>query len=92
MITAILLVEADRNALSSMGERVAAIDGVSEVYSVTGQWDFVVVVRVPRHEQLSELLAGPVGALEGVTRLQTMVAIASIPGAGPDEVPGLGEG
>ena len=92
MITAILLVEADRNALSTLGERLAAIDGISEVYSVTGQWDFVAMVRVPRHEQLSEVLAGPVAELEGVTRLQTMVAFAAISTADLDEVFGGDEG
>lgn len=92
MITAILLVEADRNALSTLGERIAAIDGVSEVYSVTGQWDFVAMVRVPRHEQLSGVLAGPVADLEGVTRLQTMVAFAAIATADLDEVFGGDEG
>ena len=92
MITAILLVEADRNALSTLGERIAAIDGISEVYSVTGHRDFVAMVRVPRHEQLSEVLAGPVAELEGVTRLQTMVAFAAISTADLDEVFGGDEG
>ena len=66
MVTAILLVEADRNALSTLGERLAAIDGVSEVYSVTGQWDFVAMIRIPRHEQLAEVLCGfaEIGASE----------------------------
>ena len=86
MVTAILLVEADRNALSTLGESLAALDGVSEVYSVTGQWDFVAMIRIPRHEQLAEVLAGPVAGLEGVTRSQTMVAFASISTADLDEV------
>ena len=92
MITAILLVEADRNALSTLGQKIASIEAVSEVYSVTGQWDFVAMVRVPRHEQLSEVLAGPVTSLEGVTRQQTMVAFATISTADLDEVFGGDEG
>lgn len=83
MITAILLVEAGRSAMSTLGDRLAATEGVTEVFSVTGHWDFVAIVRLPRHEQLSEMLAGPVADLEGITRLQTMVAIASHPGEGP---------
>lgn len=78
MVTAILMVEADRNALSTLGDRLAAIEGVSEVYSVTGQWDFVAMIRIPRHEQLAEVLAGPVASLEGVSRSQTMVAFAAV--------------
>ena len=83
MLTAILLVEGARSALSTLGERMAGIPGVEEVFSVTGDWDFVAIVRVGRHEQLSELLAGPVAELEGVTRLQTLVAIASHAGEDP---------
>ena len=86
MVTAILLVEADRNALSTLGERIAGIEGVSEVYSVTGQWDFVAMIRIPRHEQLAGILAGPVAGLEGVTRSQTMVAFAAVSTADLDEV------
>lgn len=92
MVTAILLVESDRNALSTLGERIAAIDGVTEVYSVTGQWDFVAMIRIPRHEQLADVLAGPVADLEGVTRSQTMVAFAAISRADLDEVFGGDEG
>lgn len=86
MVTAILLVESDRNALSTLGERLAEIDGVSEVYSVTGQWDFVAMIRIPRHEQLAGILAGPVASLEGVTRSQTMVAFAALSTTDLDEL------
>ena len=47
---------------------------MAEAYSVTGEWDFVAIVRVPRHGQLAEIVTTEVGQLEGVTRTQTMVA------------------
>jgi DNA-binding Lrp family transcriptional regulator len=71
---AIVLIEADRNALSTLGGALAELDGVAEAYSVTGEWDFVVIVRVPRHEQLAEIVAGKIAGLPGVGRTQTMVA------------------
>ena len=74
MITAIVLVEADRDVFATLGPVLADIDGVAEAYSVTGEWDFVAVVRVPRHELLSEVVSGSIGLLPGVVGTQTMVA------------------
>jgi len=41
---------------------------------VTGEWDFVAIVRVPRHEQLADVVTAHIGQLAGVARTQTMVA------------------
>ena len=74
MTHAIVLIEADRTALSTLGGALAEVEGVAEAYSVTGEWDFVVVVRVPRHEQLADIVSGKILQLPGVARTQTMVA------------------
>ena len=74
MITAIVLVAADRDVFATLGPVLADIDGVAEAYSVTGEWDFVAVVRVPRHELLSDVVSGTIGLLPGVVGTQTMVA------------------
>ena len=74
MTTAIVLIEAERDALQTLGGRLADLDGVAEAYSVTGEWDFVAIVRVPRHEQLADVITGQLVKLPGVNRTQTMVA------------------
>ena len=74
---AIVLIEAERDAFSSLGGALADIDGVAEVYSVTGEWDFVAIVRVAEHEQLANVVTGQIGAVPGVMRTQTMVAFAA---------------
>jgi DNA-binding Lrp family transcriptional regulator len=71
---AIVLIEAERTALQSLGGILADVEGVAEAYSVTGEWDFVAIVRVPKHDQLADTVTGQIGQLEGVTRTQTMVA------------------
>ena len=58
MTNAVVLIEAERDALSSLGGALADIEGVAEAYSVTGQWDFVAIVRVPHHEQLADVVTG----------------------------------
>ena len=74
MTTAIVLIEAERDAMTTLGGALADLDGVAEAWSVTGDWDFVAIVRVPRHEQLAEVITGSLVTLPGVTRTQTMVA------------------
>lgn len=77
MTHAVVLIEAERDALSSLGGALADIEGVAEAYSVTGGWDFVAIVRVPHHEQLAEVVTAQIGQLAGVIRTQTMVAFAA---------------
>ena len=74
MTNAVVLIEAERDALSALGGELADIEGVAEAYSVTGDWDFVAIVRVPDHEQLADVVTGAISGLSGVTRTQTMVA------------------
>jgi DNA-binding Lrp family transcriptional regulator len=71
---AIVLVEAERSAIATLGGALADVDGVGEVWSVTGDWDYVAIVRVPRHEQLADVITGRVLQLDGIRRTQTMVA------------------
>ncbi|HWX87083.1 MAG TPA: Lrp/AsnC ligand binding domain-containing protein [Solirubrobacteraceae bacterium] len=77
MTHAVVLIEAERDALSTLGGELADVEGVAEAYSVTGQWDFVAIVRVPDHEQLADVVTEGIGRLAGVGRTQTMVAFAA---------------
>ncbi len=74
MTHAIVLVEAERDAMSTLGGALADIEGVREAYSVTGEWDFVAIVAVRRHEDLAEVVTNRIGQLSGAHRTQTMVA------------------
>ena len=74
MTHAIVLIAAERTALPTLGGILADVEGVGEAYSVTGDWDFVAIVRLPQHERLAEVVTNRIGQLEGVTRTQTMVA------------------
>jgi DNA-binding Lrp family transcriptional regulator len=71
---AVVLIEAERSAVSTLGGELAAVDGVAEAYSVAGEWDFVAIVRVREHERLASVVTNAIGQLPGVVRTQTMVA------------------
>ena len=66
MITAIVFVKADVARIPEVAEQIAALDGVSEVYSVTGDIDLVAIVRVTEHDQLADVIADRIGKVEGV--------------------------
>ena len=90
MITAIVLINADRKAIPALGAALAAIEGVSEVYSVTGEVDFVAMVRAREHEELADLVAGRIGQLPGVLKTHTHVAFRMYSRHDLESVFGLG--
>jgi len=71
---AIVLIQADRSALATLGGELADLEGVAEAYSVTGEWDFVAVLRLREPEQLAQVVTGRISQLSGVVRTHTMVA------------------
>jgi DNA-binding Lrp family transcriptional regulator len=74
MTHAVVLIRAHRGALATLGPELADLEGVAEVWSVTGEWDFVAMVRVREHGALADLITGRLSRLEGIARTQTMVA------------------
>jgi DNA-binding Lrp family transcriptional regulator len=71
---AIVLVKAKQDALPALGGALAEVEGVTEAYSVTGDWDFVAMVRVSRQEQLADVVTSGIARVPGIERTQTMVA------------------
>jgi DNA-binding Lrp family transcriptional regulator len=74
MLTAIVLLRATREGLVALGPKLADVQGVAEVYTVTGDWDFVAIVRVREHDELANVVTRELTRLEGIERTQTMVA------------------
>ncbi|WP_017622318.1 Lrp/AsnC family transcriptional regulator [Nocardiopsis chromatogenes] len=74
MITAIVMIKADVDRIPEVAEAIAEIEGVSEVYSVTGGIDLIAVVRVRRHDELAEVIPGRVNKIAGVRSSDTHIA------------------
>ena len=74
MITAIVLVKADVARIPEVAEAIAAIDGVSEVYSVTGDLDLLAMVRVRTHDEISDVVADQLNKVPGVIDTETHIA------------------
>ena len=78
MITAIVLVRTTREAVSETAERLAAMKFVSECYSVTGEWDIVVVLRFSQFEDLDEIVTHGLRQVPGIERTSTMLAFKAL--------------
>ena len=74
MITAIVFINADVARIPEVAETVAGIEGISEVYSVTGQIDLIAMVRVHDHEAVADVVADQVNKVPGVTATETHIA------------------
>lgn len=74
MITAIVFVQTEVSAISATAQAIADIDGVSEVYSVTGDLDLVAMVRVRHIDDVAAVVADRINAVSGVVSTQTQIA------------------
>ena len=74
MTHAVVLIKAMRSAMSTLGDRLADVEGVSEAYSVTGEWDFVAILRVAAPDDLAQVVTERLARLPGIARTYTMVA------------------
>ena len=74
MAHALVLIKASRESLATLGGQLADVEGVSEAFSVTGEWDFVVILRVRSPEEIAETVTRRLAQVPGIRRTHTMVA------------------
>ncbi|OMH26006.1 AsnC family transcriptional regulator [Tersicoccus phoenicis] len=74
MITAFTHVSVAPDRIPETAEEISAIEGISEVYSVTGDWDLIVVARVRRHEDLERVIADRLSKVASIRETTTQIA------------------
>ena len=77
MITAIVFVNADVSRIPQVAEQIAELEGVSEVYSVTGHIDLIALVRVRKHDDIAAVVADQLNKVPGVRSTETHIAFRS---------------
>lgn len=73
-VHAVVLIQCEIDLIPEAAQAIAALDGVSEVYSVAGEFDLVAIVQVADHEDLAEVIPGGIAKVEGVMRTETLIA------------------
>jgi DNA-binding Lrp family transcriptional regulator len=74
MVTAIILMNVERSKINETAEILAATEGISEVYSVSGNYDLVAIVRIRSNEELSELVTNHLLKIGSILKTETMLA------------------
>jgi DNA-binding Lrp family transcriptional regulator len=74
VITAFVLLDVDVDRVPEVAEALCDIDGVTEVYSVTGRVDLIVKVKVARNEDLADVVTGHIGRIAGIQGSETVIA------------------
>jgi DNA-binding Lrp family transcriptional regulator len=74
VISAIVLISAEVGRIPEVAAAIAELNGVSEVYSVTGDVDLIAIVRVRHHEELADVIADQLNKVSGVLGTQTHIA------------------
>ncbi|GAA2732679.1 Lrp/AsnC ligand binding domain-containing protein [Actinocorallia aurantiaca] len=74
MITAIVLIQTEVDQINQVAEEIVKLEGVSEVYSITGDHDLLAMVRVKHHDELAEVIPGRISKVPGVVHTDTHIA------------------
>lgn len=74
MVNAIVLLKVESDRINQVAEELATLDGISEVYSVAGQYDLVAIVRAKDDEQIATLVTDRLLQTEGLKTSETLIA------------------
>ncbi|MBI5876664.1 MAG: Lrp/AsnC ligand binding domain-containing protein [Chloroflexi bacterium] len=74
MVTAIVLINCGREHINDVSQTLLGFKGVTEVFSVAGQYDLVAILRVQSNEQIADLVTEKVRSVNGIQRTETLMA------------------
>ena len=74
MVSAVILLKVERGQINDVGNKLAELKGVSEVYSVGGQYDLVAIIRVKKNDELAELVTEKMHQFSGILDSETLIA------------------
>ena len=74
MVTALVLLNIDRNQIKDVSQKLVDMQEVSEVYSVAGRYDLVAIIRVKSNEQIADTITEKFSELVGITATETLIA------------------
>ena len=74
MVSALVLLKIARDKVNDVGEALAEMGGITEVYSVAGRYDLVAVIRVKDNHDLADLVTDKIRQVEGILDSETLIA------------------
>ena len=74
MVNAIVLLKVKSDRINQVAEDLAQLEGISEVYSVAGQYDLVAIIRARDDDQIATLVTEQLLQTEGLESSETLIA------------------
>lgn len=74
MITAIVMINCEVGTVNSVAEKLVNLEGVAEVYSISGDNDIMAIVRVKEYDSLSATVSEKIAAVPGIKKTVTHMA------------------
>ncbi len=74
MVTSIILFQVERTRINETAQKLAEMEGISEVYSVSGSYDLVAIARVNSNEDLADLVTKRLLKIDSLLKTETMLA------------------
>jgi DNA-binding Lrp family transcriptional regulator len=74
IIAAVVLIRAVPGDVPALARRIAGIDGVAEVYSVSGDYDLIAILRVQEFDRIAEIVTEEIAQVQGIERTNTLTA------------------
>lgn len=78
MVNAIVLLKVRNDAINRVAHELVELDGVSEVYSVAGQYDLVAVLRASSDDQIAALVTEHMVRVDGIKSSETLIAFRTL--------------
>ena len=74
MVTAIVLIKAQREMVNETAQELIKLAPIAEVYSVAGPYDLVAIVRARTNEEMADAVTGSMLRMVGIEETTTLVA------------------
>jgi DNA-binding Lrp family transcriptional regulator len=74
MVTALVLLNVERDKINSVAEKLTALPGVTEVYSVAGKYDLAAIIRAKENDELAAVVTEHIRRVEGIEKSETLIA------------------
>jgi DNA-binding Lrp family transcriptional regulator len=78
MVTAVILVNVERDRIMNVIDEIMQIEGIMEVHSIAGEYDLAAIARVEDNQKLSTILADQMcHQIKGITLTKTLISLGS---------------
>jgi DNA-binding Lrp family transcriptional regulator len=74
VVTALVLIKAERGRMNEVAKALGAISEVTEVHSVAGPYDLVARVQVEEYERMAQVITEHLQTVQGIISTETLMA------------------